>query len=527
MKIGVVTTQYASNYGALAKSAMVLTLVNAFSIVFSFVMEAVFAVYYGTSYQADAYTVAVSLPVTLFAVINVAIQTVIIPLYSKLYYKESKKSADSFISDFLTVLCIFTAIVVVIFEVFTDAVVYAFSPGLNSQTHKLAVELTRIIVPTIVFSQIINVNNGVLNSNKSFALPALTSNIQNVIFVLAVISLHNKFGIFAAIFGNFAGIFLSLLYSIAIRRKYYKYKFRFSLSDPSLKSAVGMTGPVFLGIGAAEINKLIDGMIASFLVTGSIASLNYASKLTSAVSTLLISGVSTVIYPQMARQAAKDDNEGMAETLNLAISFFILILFPLILGGYVLRNEIISIVFMRGAFDEESVSSIAPLFVCYMVCLFFTALRQASSRLFYSLEDSKTPMYNSLIGIGINIVLNLILAKFLGALGLALATTVSTAVIAFLILKTAKKRLSGLKYKKSFILGVKSGTSAGLMLAVLMILKNPLQKIGFFGAGIKGTFLYTLIMVLIGAAVYLAGLLIFKTSEIKIILSMIRGRKKK
>ena len=517
----------AEKSGALARSAMLLTVVNAFSIVFSFVMEAVFAAFYGTTAEADAYTVAVSLPVTLFAVINVSIQTVIIPLYSKLYFKESKKSADSFISDFLTVLCLFTALVVLIFEVFTDAVVYAFSPGLKQHTHDLAVELTRIIVPTIVFSQIINVNTGVLNSNKSFALPALTSNIQNVVFVVTVILLHSKFGIFAAIYGNFAGIFLSLLYSIAIRRKYYKYKFKFSLKDPSLISAGKMMGPVFLGIGAAEINKLIDRMIASFLSTGSIASLNYASKLTSAISTLLISGVSTVIYPQMARQAASDDKEGMSETLNLAISFFILILFPLIIGGYVLRNEIISIVFMRGAFDEKSVSSIAPLFVCYMVCLFFTALRQASSRLFYSLEDSKTPMYNSLIGIGINIVLNIILAKFLGALGLALATTISTAVIAFLILKRAKKRLDGLNYKKSFVLSVKSGISAVLMLLILSLIKIPLIKIGFFSSGFKGTLIYTLLMVIIGAAVYLASLIIFKTNEMKLLLNMIRGRSKK
>ncbi len=513
--------------GAMAKSAMLLTVVNAVSIVFSFVMEAVFAGFYGTTAEADAYTVAVSLPVTIFAVVTTAIQTIIIPIYSKHKFGESIESADRFISNFITVIAAFTGIIIILFEIFANEVVFAFSPGLNKSTHALAVELTRIIVPTILFSQIITVNTGVMNVNKSFALPALTSNIQNVVFIISVIVLHSKFGIFAAIYGNFAGIFLSLLYSIAIRRKYYKYKFKFSLKDPSLISAGKMMGPVFLGIGAAEINKLIDRMIASFLSTGSIASLNYASKLTSAISTLLISGVSTVIYPQMARQAARDDKEGMSETLNLAISFFILILFPLIIGGYVLRNEIISIVFMRGAFDEKSVSSIAPLFVCYMVCLFFTALRQASSRLFYSLEDSKTPMYNSLIGIGINIVLNIILAKFLGALGLALATTISTAVIAFLILKTAKKRLDGLNYKKSFVLSVKSGISAVLMLLILSLIKIPLIKIGFFSSGFKGTLIYTLLMVIIGTAVYLASLVVLKTNEMKLLLNMIRGRKKK
>lgn len=513
---------------SMTKSAAILTLVNVFSVIFSFIQEAVFANYYGTAVEADAYTIAIQIPVILFSVVTTAVQTVIIPIYSKNYYGKSKEEAANFACNFISIITIITLVIVCIFEIFADGVIYIFSPGLSAPIHDLAVNMSRIVFPTMIFTQLMAINAGILNVHKSFVLPALTSNILNTVFVVSVVFLSDKFGIYAAVLGNAVGIFCEVIYSIIIRRKWVKYRFILNFRDKQIKSAVEMMIPVFIGIGAAEINKIIDRIVASFLIAGSIASLSYASKLTSSVSTLLITGVSTVIYPQLAQKASQKDYDGLSETFNISLSFYILLILPIICGGFFLRKELISLVFERGAFSKESVLTVAPLFVCYLVCLLFTAFRQVSSRLFYSMGDSKTPMKNSLIGIGINIVLNIVLAYFFGAMGLAMATTISTAVISFLILKDAKKIVNKINYKKSKKLFLKVIIASLVMLLVLFITKKVIQSVEF-GYSEEFIFkaLYTVCMILVGAIVYICTLLILKTDEVKLAINMVIKRRKK
>lgn len=510
--------------GMLARSAFFLTIVNLISVLFSFLMEAVFAGCFGTSAQADAYTVAVQLPVTLFAVVTTAIQTVIIPIYSRQLF-QNQKTAAQFVSNFITVLSAFTLAVILLFEIFADALVYVFSPGLDAPTHALAVSLTRIVLPTMVLSELMTVNTGILHVHKSFVLPALTSNIRNVVFVVFVISLYRTWGIYAAIWGNVVGILGETIYSVCIRRRFYHYRFCFQPKDPELKQAYGMMGPVFLGIGAAEINKVVDRAVASFLSTGSIVSLNYASKLSSTTSTLLISSVSTVIYPQMAAHAAKKDPDALAQTFQTALSFYILMIVPIMVGGSCLRNELVSVIFMRGAFQTDSVSAIAPLFACYLASLLFVSFRQVSSRLFYSLGDSKTPMRNSMIGIAMNIMLNLVLAKWIGALGLALATTVSMALISFLMLKDVRKRLPQVRYQSAFrLLGKVSTASAAMAGAITVVGKFLARQLTM--TLFSGKLLYVAVMVLLGAAVYGGVLLLLRTKEVIQLVQMVIRRKK-
>ena len=145
--------------------------------------------------------------------------------------------------------------------------------------------------------------------------------------------------------------------------------------------------------------------------------LNYASKLSGALSSLMVQGLTTVVYPEFSKASAKKDDQSMAEVFLFSVKTFFLIIIPIIFGGAILSQEIIKIVFCRGAFDLEDVSRTAPLFACYLVCLIFSTFRQTASRVFYSYGDSKTPMMNSLIGISVNIVLNVILGFFFGAFG--------------------------------------------------------------------------------------------------------------
>ena len=500
----------------MAKSAMVLSAISAFSLVFSFLQEAVLAYYFGTSMETDAYTIAIQLPVIVFSVVSTSISTIIIPNYSKKYFGEGKKSAERYASNFITSISLITIFIVIICEIYAYPMMRFFAPGLDINTQELTVNLFRIVLPTIILTELMNINMGILNVHKSFVLPALTSNILNISFVGFVFALATKIGITAAIIGTTIGTCLEFLYTLILRRRYMKYKLYFNLKDEMMIKSIKMAVPVFIGIGADEISKIVDKMISSFLIAGSISALNYASKLSSAVSSLLITGISTVIYPEFAKNAASDDKQGLATTLVYSLKLYIIIIFPIIAGGMILSSDIISVVFQRGTFDELSVNRTAPLFSCYLVCLLFTAIRTASSRFFYAQGNSKTPMKNSVIGIAINIFLNIVLVRIFDALGLALATTISMGIIALLIMIDAKKINQYICFRDLWIVTLKVVFACILMVITLLGIKYFLPNLVQVNRNGKLTdLLFVTLSVVFGGGVYFLALILLKTSEVK------------
>lgn len=514
-----------SKTGNIAKSAIMLSFIHGITLIFSFLKESVFAYYFGTTATADAYAIAIQLPVTLFSVVSTAISTIVIPNYSKELIQNGKEKGRRFASNLITIISVITIVLLLVLELIAPIVIKITAPGLVKETSDLACLLFRLVMPTILLTELININTGILNVHKSFALPALGSMFLNILYVTIVIVMANSIGIYAAITGYIVGTFIQFAYSLILRMRFVKYKYEFNIKDETIVNSFKMAVPVFIGIGAAEINKVIDKMVSSFLQEGSIASLNYASKLSSAVSSLLISGIATVVYPEFSRCVNEKRYKDLANTFLLSLKMYIMIILPLIMGGTFLSKEIITIVFKRGSFDTESVVRTTPIFACYLVCLLFTAIRQSSSRLFYSYNDSKTPMKNSIVGIICNIILNIVLAHYLQAFGLALATTISTAVISGLILKDAKKKNEHIQYRKILLLAGKVTLASIVMVMVLFGIKMIGFNLLFNDNNIVYQLFYLSISIVLGILVYVGMLLITKTEEAHIVLQKVFKRK--
>lgn len=510
----------------ITKTAGLMTVVSVCSLAVSFVMESVFAYFFGASLTTDAYTVATQIPITLFALISTAVKTLVIPCYSKEYYSNGPKAAERYASNLTTVIVSISFVFVLLCEIFAKPIVILFAPGMDVATQSLAVQIFRLCVPTVLVTEVMHINTGILNVHKKFILPSLASNILNAAFITSIVLLAGKFGIFAAVIGTIIGTTLEFTYSLLLRRRVMKYHFIMDLKDKSMVKSLNMALPVFIGIGAAEINKVVDRMVSSFLSEGSISTLNYASKLSGAVSTLIITGLTTVIYPEFSKHSANDDDKGMADVFLFALNLLMLLIIPIVFGGTILCKEIIKIVFCRGAFSLETVDRTAPLFACYLVCLLFTAFRQICSRVFYSNGDSKTPMRNSLIGIGLNIVLNVILGYYWGSFGLVLATTISTAVISILLLINVKKRNAHISYRRTRKLFLKAMLASLFMIGLIYLGRKLLVFYGIYDyQSLVANIVFTAGSVLGGALCYFGVLLLLQTEELKSALDFLKRRK--
>jgi putative peptidoglycan lipid II flippase len=205
--------------------------------------------------------------------------------------------------------------------------------------------------------------------------------------------------------------------------------------------------PIIMGTSVNEINVLVNRTLASGLAVGGISALNYANRLNGFVQGLFVASISTVMYPMISKMAAENNLKGLKGYVSEAISMINLLVIPATIGAMIFSKEIVALLFGRGAFTAEAIDMTANALFYYSLGMIAFGLRDILSRAFYALQDTKTPMINATIGVAINIILNIVLSRFLGIGGLAFATSIAGVVSAILMFVTLRKKLGpfGLK----------------------------------------------------------------------------------
>lgn len=455
----------------IAKTTIWVTIIMCIGYIVSFAKEAVVAYYFGVSKEVDAYTIALQVPVILFSFVSVAIQSVVVPIYSDIIYNKSHRDADRFASNLLISVLLFSILFFLLGETFAGGLIYIFAPGFEKETHDIATELLRITLPTIFFSIIAQVYTAILNVHKRYILPSISVLLLNIGLIVTIVVLHSVFGIVAACLGQIAGGFMQVLFLSAIIRQNFKLSLTFNLRDQSLRSAMRMSLPVFWSISVAEVNAMVNKMVASFLFVGSIAAMGYAQKVNTIFISFFTSAISTIVYPMFAESAVKGDTNQLNNRINLTLSVYSLFLVPVMLLVLCYRQEIIELAFARGAFDADAIDVTKQLLGFYVIGILFMGLRGTLTNIFYSLKDSKTPAKNATIGVIINVVLNLSLPFVMGVNGLALATSVSAMFITSSLLFSLMKKYPELSLE-SFFKNMKGILLSAMVSLLLMLIAH-------------------------------------------------------
>lgn len=474
----------------IARTSIYVTIILVIGYFISFLKESVVANYFGVSADVDAYTIAITIPVTLFSMVSVAIQSIVIPLYSDLFYNKGYEAGSKYISNIITFVCLIAVIFVTLFEVLASPLIYLFAPGFSPETHELATILLRISLPTILFTLIQNILVGLLNVHKRFVGPAFAVYFLNIVLIVVIIVLHQVYGIEAACIGQVVGSVVSLTYICLLAKSLYRYKPLLIMKDEYMQKSLKQTFPVIWSISVAEVGAIVNRIVASFLFVGSIAALGYASKINSVFMTFFTHAIATIIYPLYSESAAKKDMEQLNSRINFTISVYSLFLLPLMVGVFCFRNELVSVAFARGAFDQNAVELTGSLLGCYSIGILFSAFRETITKVFYSMQDTATPAKNATLGVCLYILLSLTLPFFLGTQGLAL----------------------GVSFTAMFI---------SIRLISQLIHKHPQIKLGAFYTNIKEILISTSIL-LVACLVY-EHIRPFNTDSVRLILGAIFG----
>jgi integral membrane protein MviN len=508
------------------KSSIIVMILIILGKVLALVRDALIAAEFGATYVTDIYNFALGM-VYLLTTISYGLTTTFIPLHTEHLQKSGKKDRDRFVNNVINVSSIFTIVITVLFIVFSKYIIYVFGHGFEKDPSifSTAVEINRIMMLSLIFVSLQSVVTGVLQSHKEFYEPAAMAMVSNIVYVIYLVFLTNKFGIKGFAIATVVGFFMQFLINIPKYKKLgYRYEGILDLKDTQILNMFKLMTPVIISTSVVQLNAFVNRSFATNIFFGAVTVLDCANKINTLAYEVFAIGIAMIVYPTLSELAAKEDKTEYKNALGKSISIIMLIMVPAAVAIAVLRVPLITVIFKRGAFGNEAVNLTAGALLFYTPAMIAYGIRDILNKAFYSIKDTKTPMINSFIGIIMNIVINIIIMKYMKVSGLTLATTISAVVTTILMALDLNKKLNGIELRKMWNSFLKIFFSSAIMgITLFFVNKVVMLKVGAVDE-MRGSLVSLIISFVLGSITYFICLYFVKIEEYKYLRESIKNK---
>lgn len=508
------------------KTVMMLAVFSFLSKILGFVREALIASKYGAGSNTDAFFLALTTIGMFAGVVTNSVGTTLIPVLSEVEQKEGKEGKQNHLNNFVNIISIASVIMTAIAIVFAPVLLKVLAVGFDDEAFELVVLLSRIGAPTILFSAVIGVYRGYLQSEGMFKESAWAQLVNNIVLITFLVFLSSRFDVRGLMVAYVVAQAAPLVpQMVSLKSKNYHYKFHIDLKDKYMGKVMKMIPPILIGVAISDINALADNSMASLLPEGSVSSLQYARRIDGITMGVFITSIMTVIFPLLSQEASKSDKTGFKKVITQGTNIVLLITIPATVGLIVLGTPVIRLAFERGKFTSTDTIMAAGALVFYSVGMTASALKQYLNRAFYSLQDTKTPTINSAITVVLNIGLNILLIGSMQHRGLALATSLANIITTFVLLYFLRKKIGAFGIGSMVSVLVKS-LIAALGMGIMTHFTYTFIA-GSLGAGTMSLLLSLLGSVIVGVIVYLILIFVLKVDELTILVNSAKKKFKK
>ena len=409
--------------------------------VFGFVRDLVVARVFGADAGTDAFFVAFKIPNflrRLFAEGTFAMAFV--PVLSDYKANRSPAEIKRFVDDVAGTLGAVLLGVTAIGVLSAPVLIVVFAPGFVGEMDQqaLSAEMLRLTFPYLLFISLTAFAGGILNSFHRFAVPAFTPVLLNLSLIGCALWLapHLERPIVALAWGVLIGGVVQLAFQLPfLKRLALIPRPRLAPRDPGVRRIVGLMVPALFGASVTQIGMLLDTLFASFLAAGSISWLYYSNRLMEFPLGILGAALGTVILPSLSLKHAQRSAEAFSHTLDWALRWVVLLGLPAAIGLLVLAQPLLVTLFHYGAFTAVDVEMAARSLMAYALGLVAFMVVKVLAPGYYARQDVKTPVKFAVVALCVNLGLNLVLMIPLAHAGLALASTLSAALNAGLLLR--------------------------------------------------------------------------------------------
>jgi putative peptidoglycan lipid II flippase len=507
--------------------------------ILGFARDMLMAALIGTGPIADAFFVANKLP-NLFRRLfgEGAFNAAFVPEFAGLLAAEGPASARQFAQEAIAVMAFWLGALTVLGEIFMPQVMLVFAPGFSDMPEKfaLAVELARITFPYLMLICLAALLSGVLNGLDKFAAAAGAPVLYNLFAIAALLGLTPyvpTVGHAAAWGVSASGVVQLALLVWAVGRAGMPVRVPRPRLTPRMRVLLRRMAPGLIGASAAQLNQVVDVIIASLLPAGTVSLLYYADRVQQLPLGVIGTAVGTALLPMLSRQVRGGEAAASLATLNRAIEYALFLTLPAALALAVSAYPIMWVLFGRGAFDMESARLSSQSLTGYAAGLPAVVLLRVLAPAFFARGDTSTPVKIGMITLALNFALNL--AFNAGALlpgqglprlehiGPPLATTLAStfnmAALAIILLRRGflvpdaalRKRLPRMLL------------AALAMALTLWLAEDPLFAYANRPHGVK--FICLAVLVTLGCSVYLAAAHMLGAFDLRDVLGLLRRRR--
>lgn len=504
-----------------ARAAVVIMVVTLVSRLLGFVRDAAIAAAFGATGATDAYLVAYTLPNSLQAVLGVAFVTVIVPVVTAYLVRGQREEGWHVASAVLNWTGLVLAVMTAVGMGLAPWMVRLIAPGFTPEEVLFTTHLTRIMFPSIIFMGTGMFISGILNAGRFFTVPAMATGVANVVIILAVLALGPHFYMEGVAWGTLAGFVGFLLVQLPnLKAMGFRYFFTFDRKHPAVRRVALLIGPVFLAVSVNQVYLAMNRFFASGLERGLITALDLGNRALN-LPGIFVYAVYTATFPALAEQVVRRDREGLTRTLNQGLGMMLLAIIPASVGMMVLREPVVSLLYQRGAFDQQATWATATALLYFLVGFPAQAANQVLNRTFYAMEDAGTPVKVGLVSVLLNAGLSLALLPGMGHGGLALSNSLATIANTVLLLLALRKPLPGVSLPRLFVSVLRVGVASLVMGAITFLGAGWLE--GILDTGRLGQLLVFLaITVALGAVVFIVASLALRVEEVRSLRRLIR-----
>ena len=445
-----------------------------------YVRDVIILAKFGQNRLTDAYNAAFSVPDLLYMLlVGGALSSAFIPVFSSYLAKNQELKGWRSISIIFNWIMVLLILGVTCGLIFTPQLVELMVPGFDAATKEMTVNLTRIMFFQVIFMSLSGISTGILQSYRSFTAPAVGSVLYNLGIIVGGLVLSAPiehffpgYGIAGFSVGVVLGAMLSFFVQFhALLKIGIHYSFTFDTKDEGFRELLVLIVPVFIGLAVSQLNLFVNQNLASGLSEGMVAALRSAQRIMQVPISVFGITVGVAFFPTMTALAAKNQIEEFKASLMMGIRTVIFITIPASVGLAVLREPAIRFMFefSGGQFTGENTEQTAYALLFYCIGIFAYSVLHTLCRAFYSLKDTKTPVWVSVTSIVVNVVFSLILVRVMNQGGLALAYSIAGIFNVMLLLYLLRRKVGQIHGKSLVISTAKTiGVSAVMGLIVAL-----------------------------------------------------------
>jgi len=490
----------------LLKSLVTVSGMTLVSRILGFVRDVVIARAFGAGLATDAFFVAFKLPNLLRRIFaEGAFSQAFVPILAE--YKSQRPQPDVrlFLDHVTALLALALFVVTALGVLAAPVIVYLSAPGFAAVPSKfdLTVRLLRITFPYILFISLASLAGAVLNTYSRFAIPAFVPTLLNLSFIAFALWLAPWFDppVMALAWAVFLGGLLQLGFQLPfLARLALLPRPRLTLRDAGVWRVLKLMGPAIFGVSIGQISLLINGIFASFLVTGSVSWLYFADRLMEFPTGVLGVALGTILLPSLSRSFADNSSDEYSRLLDWGLRLTLMLALPAALGLAILAVPLIATLFHHGAFDRHDVAMTSQALVAYSVGLVGLILVKVLAPGFYARQNIKTPVKIGILTLAATQVMNLAFVYPLRHAGLALAIGLGACINAGLLYRKLREHGVFAPQPGWWRFGLQIGAALMAMGVVLWFARGPVEVWLFSPVWERGARLS--LVVLLGAVSY-------------------------